>query len=150
MKDALEEQLLDYEGPEGPQFTNNRLVSSVRFGLCAYFFVNLIRQVFLQWPVGLQGVNMIAFVIGMLVPLMIYGLYLYYNLEQGLMEYQDEEIFPVFRLPFNILCMIVAFGLICLTAFNWANISIPRIAVMGANFIILRREVQYFKLLRGL
>lgn len=144
----LEDELLDYENEGGPHYTNNHLYSSVRYGLSALLAVRILRN--LANTLGTYeggGSESFAFFSGLLIPILIYAWFIYYNLVQGTMERKDQAIYPRFKRPFLILFLVTTLIIIVLNFPLAFQANLTAIITIICCAIILSREFQYFRML---
>lgn len=141
----MEQEILDYSPKDGPEYKNNRLFSSVRYGLSAFIMINLFKTIFRQFQAGnYQDLSTVDQYAGMLIPIILYGYFVFYNLKQGKMEARDENIFPAFGMTLLLLFIVVILWIIIVSYSSVLQGGTNGIFIVICCIIILLREFKYF------
>lgn len=142
------DQILDYDPENNHKFTHNKLYSSARFGLSFYLLVNIATTLYLSAQRdGPQGVEGIAFYFGLLLPLLVYFWYIYYNVSQGLMEMKDKKVSSVFRKPFLLLSLVITVAILIGNLLKFLDGELLPLIALVFCILLIKRELDYYEVL---
>ena len=141
----MENEILDYEPESNSDFKNNKFFSRVRYFISAFLGAQILKSIYRELQSGLyRKVDLTDYFIVVLLPIVIYSYFIFYNVVQGRMESKDEDIAPVFGPLFQVLYIAASLWIL--------NACYSSILEGGTNgffiaiccFIILLREFRYF------
>lgn len=141
----MENNILDYEPKSNPEYKNNQLYSRVRFVVSAFLGVQILKRIYRELQLEVyQEVDVIDYGVVVLLPMLIYGYFIFYNIVQGRMELKEKDIAPVLGRLFQVLFIGASLWILNACYLSILEGRFNGFFIAICCLVILLREFKYF------